>query len=378
MLSSRTGARRSDEGIVVANVRTGARLLLPPAAAKLVERLLEPTTLAEAVLHAGGGEPARMVAAVGYLRDLFDLGLLVPAAQEIGPGCPPPGLPAGWDAAAAFIAHTRTSAEVAYFSTEELSALLWAQLDEGRQPSCFCDRPDAAFLPLPAVDPAHIGLPGPNRSLAELLFSRRTARRFSDKALSAATLSQLLYLVWGALGRIDNPLGDFFLRKTSPSGGSLHPVEVYAVIRNVEDIPPGVYHYSVRRHGLELISDESPDGWIVDAGGGQYWLNECPALFVSTGFLPRMAWKYRFSRALRVVMFDAGHLSQTLNLVATWLGLGIFTTAALRDGILEEKLRLDPLLEPPLLLNGVGYLEGNGVDPARPRHEEPSAANPAA
>ncbi|MDF5808502.1 hypothetical protein P4123_14470 [Pseudomonas aeruginosa] len=52
---------------------------------------------------------------------------------------------------------------------------------------------------------------------------------------------------------VPNPLGDVFVRKTSPSGGSLHPVEVYPIVLNVDGIERGIYHYSVRRHGLERL-----------------------------------------------------------------------------------------------------------------------------
>ena len=44
------------------------------------------------------------------------------------------------------------------------------------------------------------------------------------------------------------------LKRTSPSGGGLHPVEAYPLIRNVEGIKPGLYHYDARDHALERIA----------------------------------------------------------------------------------------------------------------------------
>src|SRR6185295_20068833 len=115
-----------------------------------------------------------------------------------------------------------------------------------------------------------------------------------------------------------------FLKKTSPSGGSLHGAEVYPIVMNVEGIERGVYHYSVRRHGLELLSREDPRAWLPAAASGQAWIADAAVAFLSTSLLDRMAWKYQAPRALRAVLLDIGHLSQTLYLVATSLGLGAF------------------------------------------------------
>jgi hypothetical protein len=66
-------------------------------------------------------------------------------------------------------------------------------------------------------------------------------------------------------------------------------------------------------------------------------------------------------------MLDVGHLGQSLVLVATYLGLAPFTTAALRDGIFEERLGLDYLAEPVLMLNGVGRTDPGCEQSDRPR-----------
>jgi nitroreductase len=73
-----------------------------------------------------------------------------------------------------------------------------------------------------------------------------------------------------------------------------------------------------------------------------------------TAVLPRMMWRYRFSRAYRVLLLEAGHFCQTFCLVATWIGLAPFCTAALRDEKIEEKLRLDGVTETVLYAAGVG------------------------
>lgn len=206
-------------------------------------------------------------------------------------------------------------------------------------------------------------------SFKEVLLTRRTTRRFSDVPLSEAQLSTLLYFSWGATGTVDNPLGDVFLRKTSPSGGSLHPIEVYPVIMNVDGVPNGLYHYSVRRHGLETLSQEDPRDWIAHATGDQQWVAEAGVVFLLSAFLPRTAWKYGYPRVARAVISEVGFSSQSAFLTATWQGLGAFHTIALRDQIWEEKLGLDPLREPVFGVTGAGRLEEDIEDHARPRYE---------
>ena len=44
-----------------------------------------------------------------------------------------------------------------------------------------------------------------------------------------------------------------FLERPGSSGGGLYPLELYFVLRNVENIESGVYHYSPLMHGLETI-----------------------------------------------------------------------------------------------------------------------------
>jgi SagB-type dehydrogenase family enzyme len=73
-----------------------------------------------------------------------------------------------------------------------------------------------------------------------------------------------------------------------------------------------------------------------------------------TAVFQRSMWKYRHARAYRVVLLDAGHLCQTFCLVATWLGLAPFCTAALKDTLIESHLGIDGISESVLYAAGVG------------------------
>jgi SagB-type dehydrogenase family enzyme len=86
----------------------------------------------------------------------------------------------------------------------------------------------------------------------------------------------------------------------------------------------------------------------------QPYVAQASALFIMTGVFARSMWKYRHPRAYRVVLLDAGHLGQTFCLTATRLGLAPFSTAALKDTLIERDLAIDGISESVLYVTGVG------------------------
>jgi SagB-type dehydrogenase family enzyme len=194
----------------------------------------------------------------------------------------------------------------------------------------------------------------PDSEFIRVLMARKTHRRFSKQRLPLETVSHLLSLVWGVSGYLYSPRFGKLLRKTSPSGGARHPGEVYLMALRVEGLRPGLYHYHPAYHRLELIrANATPKkAWLYCAG--QHFTKNAGALFLMTAIFPRTMWKYPVARAYRVVLLDAGHLCQTFCLVATWLGLAPFCTAALKDTLIERDLGIDGVRESVLYVAGVG------------------------
>ncbi len=77
-----------------------------------------------------------------------------------------------------------------------------------------------------------------------------------------------------------------------------------------------------------------------------------------TGVFARTMWKYPHPRAYRVVLLDAGHLGQTFCLTATRMGLAPFSTAALKDSLIEKDLGIDGISESVLYVTGFGLPAG--------------------
>jgi SagB-type dehydrogenase family enzyme len=194
----------------------------------------------------------------------------------------------------------------------------------------------------------------PDSEFIRVLMTRKTHRRFSKQEVTLEAVSQLLSLVWGVTGYLHSPMFGKLLHKTSPSAGARHPGEVYVMALRVKDLRPGLYHYHPGHHHLERISTNATPDKARLYCGHQSYIRNAAALFLMTAVFRRTMWKYHLARAYRVVLLDAGHLCQTFCLVATWLGLAPFCTAALKDTLIEEDLGIDGIRESVLYVAVVG------------------------
>ncbi|MGH8073873.1 MAG: putative peptide maturation dehydrogenase [Lysobacter sp.] len=211
----------------------------------------------------------------------------------------------------------------------------------------------------------------PDTDFDVLLARRATCRNFDDRPLSQELFAQMLQRVFSAQAQVRVSDDTVFLKKTSPSGGGLHPTEAYLIVQNVEGVGRGLYHYHPIDHALEpLPPPELPLAEFARlALAGQYWFADAPVLVVLTPRFARSFWKYRHhAKAYRALVLDSGHLSQTLYLSATELGLGAFVTSAINEIDIEQGFGLDPLAEGPLAICGFGWranaMDTNEFDPA--------------
>ena len=156
------------------------------------------------------------------------------------------------------------------------------------------------------------------------------------------------------------------MTKTSPSGGSLHPTEVYVLAWRVEGLAPGLYHYDVAANELRRLKQGDFRREAVRAASGQRWVGRAGFVCLMTAVFARTLWKYQLENAYRILSLDAGHLAQTFCLLATSRGLGAFTTAALQESYIERLLGLDGIREFPVYLCGAGVARPTS-DPASDR-----------
>lgn len=222
----------------------------------------------------------------------------------------------------------------------------------------FQESPTTGLIALPAPS-----LPTSSETtLGQTLINRKTCRSFSDEAVSLNDISTLLYLSLGYLKERENDTDDSIpdglgSRRSSPSGGGLNACEGYLHVRNVSGLKAGIYYYHPDLHALRPINPlpAEPLGLLL---AGQHFINSLPfGLFITSRF-DKLWWKYEHSRAYRMAFVEAGHISQTFQLVATGLGLNTWLTGALTDERVEALLGLEISAEQPLLFVGCGHGDG--------------------
>lgn len=191
-------------------------------------------------------------------------------------------------------------------------------------------------------------LPEGGMPLWEAVGRRRSVRDFQAKPIQKADLARLL---WASQG-ITEQFRDGELR-AAPSAGALYPVETYLVIQKVEGIEPGIYHYNVRQHELELLRKGDFSGQTAEAALEQEFLAEGAVVFIWTAVFARSGWKYR-ERAYRYIYLDAGHIAQNTALAAVALGLGSCQVAALYDDEVNALVGVDGEEESVVYMTVVG------------------------
>jgi putative peptide maturation dehydrogenase len=242
----------------------------------------------------------------------------------------------------------------------------WRDVDVGRffesapPASARAGTPPAEFhASTGSLETHELPLVEPDDELFRLLLERRTTRGFDPSAeLTQDELAVLLYYTFGCHGFARLEDGVVLLKRTSPSGGGLHPVEAYPLVIGVQGLSPGVYHYRSDRHALELLFplERAKAGErLHEFTAGQSYLSSAQVLLIVTARFGRSFWKYRAqSRSYAVVLMDAAHISQTLYLVCAQLGLGAFVSAAVNAANIEDCLGLDGFEEGALVVCGCG------------------------
>ncbi len=216
-------------------------------------------------------------------------------------------------------------------------------LDGSSQPQLYKQYPDAERVDLPPAKPLN------DCPMHDALRNRKSIRDFTDVPIGSQSLS---YLVWASTGTSRKEHGYEF--RTAPSAGALYPIETYLCINNVQAIPPGIYHYAVRGHYLELLKSGDCAIDVARAALDQQMCRAAAVVFIWTAVFQRSKWKYG-QRAYRYVYLDAGHIAENLALAAATLELGSCPIAALYDDEMNRIIGVDGAEESVIYMTAVGY-----------------------
>jgi SagB-type dehydrogenase family enzyme len=218
---------------------------------------------------------------------------------------------------------------------------------------------EAIALPPPALDALA------RMSLWDALVARRTCREFHGERLGLSEVATALWATFGAVHGTERadllecglmPVG---YRRTSPSGGSLHPSEPYLVALRVDGLEPGIYHYRSGTHALTHVAPAPQPGGLAAMLCAQTFAEGLSyGIFVVSRF-DKMWWKYPHSRAYRVALFDIGCLIQTFQLSCAAQGIQSWPTGYLVDHEINRWLELDDAKHSVMFFLGAGIGSGS-------------------
>lgn len=171
-----------------------------------------------------------------------------------------------------------------------------------------------------------------------LIRDRRSARVYSQENIS---LKELSFLLWATQG-IKSIRGKAYATiRTVPCGGARHQFETYLMLRKIDDLMPGIYHYLPMEHALEFLHPvENPERSISESLCDQSWAAKANVVFYWVMDAYRVEWRYGVY-AHRAAQMDAGHIGQNLYLGCTALGLGCCGIASFKHEICNELFGLD-------------------------------------
>jgi SagB-type dehydrogenase family enzyme len=332
----------TDEGMVFANYATGSSAVGDALVSHLLDGCAEWTSMT-ALRARFKGVAARDLDRL--VRSMIEHRLLVTADARPDPRERAMDSWRAWNPAAGFF-HFSTKNMKPPANRERAERALRTEAAAAGTPPATKRYPRSASVPLPP--------PRTHGAFPTVLLARRTWRSFSATPVSLDHVSTLLNLTWGVQRIVDGgSLGPVRL-KTSPSSGARQPLETYMLARAVDGLEPGLYHYCSDDHTLEMIRRGATARTIQRYIPGQWWYDSAAALFLMTAVFARTQFRYRFPRAYRSVLLEAGHACQTFCLVATWLGLAPFCTGRFADAHVERQLRIDGVTESFIYGGGIG------------------------
>jgi SagB-type dehydrogenase family enzyme len=175
--------------------------------------------------------------------------------------------------------------------------------------------------------------------------------RSSDRK-GLAGLSLLLDVCFGERSKKAFSVQGDFLRKSVPSGGARHPTEIFLLVFAGAPVSPGVYHYNVQKHALDLLrpGDHAEAAEHATFDLFQKFDKRPLGLLIFASLFERPMWRYREARSWRAPLIDVGHAIMAFRTVARALGYYSYTYQKVRDRELISLLGVDHVRLTPLFV----------------------------
>ncbi|KAF0996736.1 SagB/ThcOx family dehydrogenase [Geobacillus sp. TFV-3] len=182
-------------------------------------------------------------------------------------------------------------------------------------------------------DVSSIEMPQPSKEINTQL-GRRSVREFNGEPISLINLSTLLACYQ------HNPSSG---RRVVPSAGALYPLRIYVHVKSVDSLSQGVYMYDPYSHELLKIL-EGFESDLKEVFFHAPMVETCSVILYITLRLDKVTLKYG-DRGYRYGLMEAGHLAQSISLVAKEINVGTVVCGGFNDLKLGGYLNLDPTKE---------------------------------
>jgi SagB-type dehydrogenase family enzyme len=197
-----------------------------------------------------------------------------------------------------------------------------------------------------------------NSAYLDLLDIRRSERVYDKNA--TMTQNQLAFLLWSSQGVQEIRGNGYATLRPVASGGARHSFETYFIVRDVEGLKPGLYHYLPLEHvgekrvSIEFLKEiDEPGNYISDMLSGQKFAAHAQVVIFLSCVAYRAEWRYSHM-AHRVALMDLGHIGQNWMLSSAAMGLGSCCFAAFNQKHCDEVLDLDGFEEYTVYACSVG------------------------
>lgn len=212
---------------------------------------------------------------------------------------------------------------------------------------------DAPRVELPGTVPRNL------QAFHDLTRKRRSRRDYDGREISRDELAALLSTACGVTGTMswsDEGAERSVKLRAYPSSGALYSVEIYPVAFRVEGLDAGVYHYSPEHSCLSRVRAHAGNQQIMPAilPAERTMVAGAATMICLVGQFRRHEQKYG-EGGYRMMVAEAGHISQTIILAATALGLAARPLGGVFDQLLNRELGLDESEEQFLLSVLVGH-----------------------
>jgi SagB-type dehydrogenase family enzyme len=204
-----------------------------------------------------------------------------------------------------------------------------------------------AALALPSItDEASLVLP--------LLRARRSCRKFTDRTLPLSVAARMLGGAYAPLRQSVLPSGLEIDSRGVPSAGGLFPLELYPLIHNIPGVEEGLYHYNAIAHQLEPLRVAARVADFSRSLLAQSFLEGANLVVFIAAVFERTLHKYG-PRGYRYILLEAGHVAQSICLLAQEAGLASLCVGGYMDGDLNDALELETTEESVVYCVGVGH-----------------------